>query len=185
MSDDTDNRSVNVYDDEEDEEEVTSVEATLRAMGIGVGPNSHSSSGSSIQKRPISQLTMEKVAVTRTVLEKKYKDGALVRKTKDKYLDKNGTQNAESTSSVNKKPRAVDEEYRKLMQKTKKSVHDFDKITVIGRGAFGEVRLVREKDGQKRVFAMKVLRKSEMLKRNQVLYFYNLFIMQQFFVNHF
>ncbi len=47
------------------------------------------------------------------------------------------------------------------------TVTDFDTIAIIGRGAFGEVRVVRKKDDGK-VYAMKIMRKSEMLKKNQV-----------------
>jgi serine/threonine protein kinase len=39
---------------------------------------------------------------------------------------------------------------------------DFDIIKVIGRGAFGEVQLVRHKNTQ-RVYAMKLLNKFEMV----------------------
>lgn len=41
---------------------------------------------------------------------------------------------------------------------------DFTLIKVIGRGAFGEVQLVRHKSTQK-VYAMKLLSKFEMVKR--------------------
>ncbi len=44
---------------------------------------------------------------------------------------------------------------------------DFDLLTTIGRGAFGEVRVVRKKDSGD-IFAMKIMKKSEMLKKNQV-----------------
>jgi len=47
------------------------------------------------------------------------------------------------------------------------SADDFDKLTIVGRGAFGEVRIVRERSTGK-VFAMKKLRKEDTLKRNQV-----------------
>lgn len=49
----------------------------------------------------------------------------------------------------------------------KVSIYDFETIAVIGRGAFGEVRVVRKRDDGK-VYAMKVMKKSEMLKKNQV-----------------
>ncbi|GJQ08371.1 hypothetical protein GpartN1_g162.t1 [Galdieria partita] len=42
----------------------------------------------------------------------------------------------------------------------------FETVDVIGRGAFGEVRLVRKRDN-KEYFAMKKLRKSEMLRKEQ------------------
>ena len=45
----------------------------------------------------------------------------------------------------------------------------FTKIKTIGLGAFGEVSLVRKKDdGQYKLYAMKTLKKSEVLMRNQV-----------------
>jgi len=46
-------------------------------------------------------------------------------------------------------------------------VNDFEKIKVIGRGAFGEVRVCRKKDIND-IYAMKVMKKSEMVKKNQV-----------------
>jgi len=44
---------------------------------------------------------------------------------------------------------------------------DFDVLKTIGRGAFGEVKLVQKKDtGQ--IFAMKILRKADMLEKDQI-----------------
>lgn len=48
---------------------------------------------------------------------------------------------------------------------------DFNLIKVIGRGAFGEVQLVRHKY-TKRVFAMKLLSKFEMIKRSDSAFFW-------------
>ncbi|CAK7357372.1 unnamed protein product [Dovyalis caffra] len=52
-------------------------------------------------------------------------------------------------------------------QRHKMGVDDFELLTIIGRGAFGEVRLCREKTTGN-VYAMKKLKKSEMLRRGQV-----------------
>jgi len=49
----------------------------------------------------------------------------------------------------------------------KMSVEDFEQLTIIGRGAFGEVRLVRE-HGSQNIYAMKKLRKAEMVLKGQV-----------------
>ncbi|KAH9308732.1 hypothetical protein KI387_036643, partial [Taxus chinensis] len=57
-------------------------------------------------------------------------------------------------------------EYMRL-QRHKMGVDDFELLTIIGRGAFGEVRLCREKTTC-HVYAMKKLKKSEMLRRGQV-----------------
>lgn len=49
---------------------------------------------------------------------------------------------------------------------------DFQMLSVIGKGAYGKVLLVKKKDLQNpaggELYAMKVLKKSEILKRNQV-----------------
>lgn len=46
----------------------------------------------------------------------------------------------------------------------------FQYSQVIGRGAFGEVRLVQKKDTG-HVYAMKILRKADMLEKEQVTFF--------------
>lgn len=49
-------------------------------------------------------------------------------------------------------------------------MNDFESLAIIGRGAFGEVRLCRSKQGE--VVAIKKMNKAEMLDKNQVSYFY-------------
>jgi len=53
------------------------------------------------------------------------------------------------------------------LKRTRLGKDDFDPLVVIGRGAFGEVRLVQKKDTG-HVYAMKILRKSDMLAKEQV-----------------
>ncbi|KAL2517901.1 AGC kinase family protein [Abeliophyllum distichum] len=53
------------------------------------------------------------------------------------------------------------------MRRNKICVDDFELLTIIGRGAYGEVRLCREKKSGN-IYAMKKLKKSEMLSRGQV-----------------
>lgn len=45
------------------------------------------------------------------------------------------------------------------------TVYDFEPLNVIGRGAFGEVRVVREKKSGK-IYAMKKMNKTEMVFKN-------------------
>ena len=52
-------------------------------------------------------------------------------------------------------------------RRRKMSVEAFEQLDIIGRGAFGEVRVVKEKDTGN-VYAMKKLRKSEMVSKGQV-----------------
>ncbi|ODV58031.1 serine/threonine-protein kinase orb6 [Ascoidea rubescens DSM 1968] len=53
------------------------------------------------------------------------------------------------------------------LKRTKLTIDDFQTIKVIGKGAFGEVRLVQKKDNRN-IFAMKRLIKSEMYQRNEI-----------------
>lgn len=51
-------------------------------------------------------------------------------------------------------------------------VDDYEPLKIIGKGSFGVVRLVREKSDSsynrpKQVFAMKIIRKSDMLRSSQ------------------
>ncbi|XP_037606674.1 rho-associated protein kinase 2-like isoform X1 [Sebastes umbrosus] len=50
-------------------------------------------------------------------------------------------------------------------------LEDFDKVKLIGRGAYGEVQLVRHKASRK-VYAMKQLNKFEMIKRSDSAFFW-------------
>ena len=54
-----------------------------------------------------------------------------------------------------------------MFRRKKISARDFDPIAIIGRGAFGEVRVCRWKDINE-IIAMKKMNKSEMVYKNQV-----------------
>ena len=61
----------------------------------------------------------------------------------------------------------VDEETVKRIREARLKAEDFTTLNVIGRGAFGEVRVVRcRRNGQ--IYAMKLLNKWDMLKRHEV-----------------
>jgi len=53
------------------------------------------------------------------------------------------------------------------LKRARLGVEDFEPLKVIGRGAFGEVRLVQKKDTG-HVYAMKILRKADMVEKEQV-----------------
>lgn len=44
---------------------------------------------------------------------------------------------------------------------------DFEMISVIGKGSYGKVMLVKKKDSGQ-LYALKVLKKAEIIRRNQV-----------------
>merc|ERR1719427_1321221 len=58
-------------------------------------------------------------------------------------------------------------EKRKKQKKKKVTVEHFTTVRIIGKGAFGEVRVVKKKDDNE-VYAMKTMLKKEMIDKNQV-----------------
>lgn len=71
------------------------------------------------------------------------------------------------TRLIANRPNVTQESDFLRLRRTRLGPDDFHTVKVIGRGAFGEVRLVQKKDSG-RVFAMKTLRKNEMVKKDQV-----------------
>lgn len=53
------------------------------------------------------------------------------------------------------------------LRRTRLGLDDFTTVKVIGKGAFGEVRLVQKVDSGG-IYAMKTLRKADMFKKDQV-----------------
>jgi casein kinase 1 alpha len=77
------------------------------------------------------------------------------------------TSKSEDEKSEKRKNHASKETEFLRLKRTRLGKDDFDPLVVIGRGAFGEVRLVQKKDTG-HVYAMKILRKSDMLAKEQV-----------------
>ncbi|PAV20920.1 AGC NDR kinase [Pyrrhoderma noxium] len=79
---------------------------------------------------------------------------------------------ADNTVTEERKQRQLQQLGRKestflRLRRTKLGLDDFRTVKVIGKGAFGEVRLVQKTDTGK-IYAMKTLKKEEMLKKDQL-----------------
>ena len=61
----------------------------------------------------------------------------------------------------------IDSDEIQKITNNKLTINDFSIIKVIGKGSYGKVLLVKKNDEDK-VYAMKVLKKKAMIKRNQV-----------------
>ncbi|XP_024531369.1 serine/threonine-protein kinase 38 [Selaginella moellendorffii] len=119
-----------------------------------------------------SNVTKQKVAAAKQYIENHYKSqmkNLQERRERRWMLERKLAASNVSEEEQNRIRRDLarkETEYMRL-QRHKMGVEDFELLTIIGRGAFGEVRLCREKrSGQ--VYAMKKLQKSEMLRRGQV-----------------
>lgn len=119
-----------------------------------------------------SRLTMERVAAAKQYIENHYKShmkNIQERKERRWILEKKlASSHVSQEEQINliKDLERKETEYMRL-KRHKICVDDFELLTIIGRGAFGEVRLCREK-ATGNIFAMKKLKKTEMLSRGQV-----------------
>ena len=62
----------------------------------------------------------------------------------------------------------AEESLYQRISRQKMSIDDYETIKIIGRGAFGEVRLCRSKVQKEQLYAVKILVKKEMTKKDQV-----------------
>ncbi|XP_059626049.1 uncharacterized protein LOC132269056 isoform X2 [Cornus florida] len=119
-----------------------------------------------------SAITKQKVAAAKQYIENHYKEqmkNLHERKERRNLLEKklaDADVSEEDQSNLLKFLEKKETEYMRL-QRHKFGADDFELLTMIGKGAFGEVRVCREKTTG-HVYAMKKLKKSEMLRRGQV-----------------
>ncbi|KAF9612585.1 hypothetical protein IFM89_002181 [Coptis chinensis] len=119
-----------------------------------------------------SSLTMERVAAAKQYIENHYRaqmKNIQERKERrwvlERKLASSDVPHEEQINLIKDLERKETEFMR--LKRHKICVDDFELLTIIGRGAFGEVRLCREKSSGN-IYAMKKLKKSEMLSRGQV-----------------
>ncbi|KAM7501480.1 hypothetical protein LguiB_000384 [Lonicera macranthoides] len=126
----------------------------------------------SLSAEEASNITKQKVAAAKQYIENHYKEqkkNLQERKQRRNLLEKklaDADVSEEDQSNLFKFLEKKETEYMRL-QRHKTGADDFELLTMIGKGAFGEVRICREKTTTQ-VYAMKKLKKSEMLRRGQV-----------------
>ncbi|KAK7284130.1 hypothetical protein RJT34_18870 [Clitoria ternatea] len=129
-------------------------------------------SNASLEESSHSNITKQKVAAAKQYIENHYKEqmkSLQERKERRSILEKklaDADVSEEDQNNLLKFLEKKETEYMRL-QRHKMGVEDFELLTMIGKGAFGEVRVCREKTTGS-VYAMKKLKKSEMLRRGQV-----------------
>uniref|UniRef100_A0A383V4A7 non-specific serine/threonine protein kinase n=1 Tax=Tetradesmus obliquus TaxID=3088 RepID=A0A383V4A7_TETOB len=120
----------------------------------------------------VSEETKRRVAAAKSYIENMYKvqhqniqERYARRFALESELRREGMPEAEAAKILGELEKR-ESDYMRL-QRQRMTADDFEPLTIIGRGAFGEVRIVRER-GTGKVLAMKKLRKAEMLRRGQV-----------------
>lgn len=120
----------------------------------------------------MSSHTRERVTVAKLTLENFYSNLILQheeRETRQKKLEVAMEEEglADEEKKLRRSQHARKETEFLRLKRTRLGLDDFESLKVIGRGAFGEVRLVQKKDTG-HIYAMKILRKADMLEKEQV-----------------
>ena len=120
----------------------------------------------------ISSNTLDKAQAAKQYIERKYsklKENEEERKSEWKELQKKMTELQLTVTEKNLIKHEImhKEAIIQREQRQKIGITDFEPISIIGKGAFGEVRVVRHKKTNE-VLALKKMNKSEMILKNQM-----------------
>ncbi|GLI69965.1 hypothetical protein VaNZ11_014711 [Volvox africanus] len=128
--------------------------------------------GSGLSEQVVSESTRQRVEAAKQYIENMYKvqhqniaERYARRSALEKELQREGLPESEKQLIISELEKR-ESDYTRL-QRQRMTADDFESLRIIGRGAFGEVRIVREKLTSK-IMAMKKLKKAEMLSRGQV-----------------
>ncbi|EGR34427.1 protein kinase domain protein [Ichthyophthirius multifiliis] len=120
----------------------------------------------------ISSKTQDRVESAKQYIEKKYSQ-ALIKEKEFKELwqllqKKLSSYNIEEKQKKEIEKKIFEEEFKYERKKRQKiSCQDYEPLQIIGRGAFGEVRICKDKKNN-RIVAIKKMIKKEMLVKNQI-----------------
>ncbi|CAN6721573.1 unnamed protein product [Malus baccata var. baccata] len=147
-------------------------DGTMRLGALNLKPDRVGGFESGPDVSVSSPVTRQKAVAAKQFIENHYKNylqGLQERKERRRALQRKAQEDQIPSEEQEEMMRTLERretEYMRL-QRRKIGIDDFEQLTVIGKGAFGEVRLCRAK-GTGEIYAMKKLKKSEMLSRGQV-----------------
>ena len=126
-----------------------------------------------LKEHKISQRTFDKVTVAKNYIERRYNLKTI------KNLEWNEIINRiDSLGICDKEKQKIKKEiYKQEMIKSRKarekqSIQDYESIAIIGRGAFGEVHVCREKKTDQ-IYAIKKIKKNVLILKNQIIHVLN------------
>ena len=126
-----------------------------------------------LKAKKISQLTYDKVIIAKQAIERKYNLKNIKNTEINTIFSKINSLNISPMQKEQIKQDIYTQEsakYRK--QREKQSIRDYKSLAIIGRGAFGEVHVCREKKTGS-IVAVKKIRKDVLVLKNQVIHVRN------------
>ena len=133
-----------------------------------------------LQEKKISQRTYDKVILSKQYIERKYNLKSKKNFELQNFLSELNLYNIKQ-SQINDIKNEIflnqKEKYRKMREK--QSIRDYESLSIIGRGAFGEVHVCREKKTGN-IYAIKKIKKELLIQKNQLIHIRN----EQYFMSN-
>ncbi len=126
-----------------------------------------------LKEKRISQRTFDKVTIAKQIIERKYNLQGMKYAEWNNIIDKINSLDISNEHKDKIKQEIYNQEvtkYRKAREK--QSIRDYESLSIIGRGAFGEVHVCREKKTGN-IVAVKKIRKDVLVIKNQVIHVRN------------
>ena len=126
-----------------------------------------------LKEHKISQKTYDKVIITKKYIERKYNLKSLKNLEWNGIIDKIDTLNISDKDKEKIKKEIYDKEmYKYRKKREKQSIQEYESLEIIGRGAFGEVHVCKEKKTGN-IVAIKKIKKSVLETKNQIIHIRN------------
>ena len=123
-----------------------------------------------LKSRKISQLTFDKVTIAKKYIERKYNLKTVKNIEWNNIMEKINELNISEEEKEKVKKDIYEKEVQKYRkQREKQSIRDYESLSIIGRGAFGEVHVCREKKTGD-IVAIKKIRKDVLVLKNQIIH---------------
>ena len=133
-----------------------------------------------LQENKISQRTYDKVILSKQYIERKYNLKSKKNIELQNFLSELNLYNI-NQSQINDIKNEIflnqKEKYRKMREK--QSIREYESLSIIGRGAFGEVHVCREKKTGN-IYAIKKIKKELLIEKNQLIHTRN----EQYFMSN-
>ena len=126
-----------------------------------------------LKKKKISQKTYDKVLIAKQYIERKYNLKTIKNIEWNEIISKINSLNAtEEEKNLIKNKVYAQETLKYRKSRVKQTIHDYESIKIIGRGAFGEVHVCRNKKTDE-IVAVKKIKKEVLDNKNQVIHIKN------------
>ena len=126
-----------------------------------------------LKQHRISQRTYDKVTIMKRYIERKYNLKSMKNSEWNDIIEKINNLNISDKEKEKFKKEIYDQEVSKFRkQREKQTIRDYESLAIIGRGAFGEVHVCKEKKTGK-IVAIKKIRKDVLIEKNQIIHVRN------------